>query len=224
MIFTILHLGEMTGSVVTKLWSWRTVGQSSALDVGQTVCTDLVLQLPHPASALLNGKSSGAFLESLTTILHRSPHRHFATLPDHNHESSKYTAPARRIAKRQLANMSTLADEFLLDAGDDSGSDAGGDDHDDGLYGDGLRTNGAGTNGDTAMGDFADGGEEGDGDREMTEGLDDELPDDLETAKAEIEKKHLGGVRDVRTVAGLMKTLTPVLEVSISPSSITPLA
>lgn len=38
--------------------------------------------------------------------------------------------------------------------------------------------------------------------------------DDEEEAKAKVEKMQLGGVSDVRTVAGLMKTLEPVLEVS----------
>ncbi|KAL8955803.1 MAG: hypothetical protein Q9193_006473, partial [Seirophora villosa] len=36
--------------------------------------------------------------------------------------------------------------------------------------------------------------------------------DDEEEAKAKVEKMQLGGVSDVRTVAGLMKTLEPVLE------------
>lgn len=39
--------------------------------------------------------------------------------------------------------------------------------------------------------------------------------DDEEEAKAKVEKMHLGGVSDVRNVAGLMKTLEPVLEVGL---------
>lgn len=39
--------------------------------------------------------------------------------------------------------------------------------------------------------------------------------EDEEEAKAKVEKMQLGGVSDVRTVAGLMKTLEPVLEVSL---------
>ena len=37
--------------------------------------------------------------------------------------------------------------------------------------------------------------------------------DDEEARKAKVEKMHLGGVDDVRSVAGLMKVLEPVLEV-----------
>jgi len=45
-------------------------------------------------------------------------------------------------------------------------------------------------------------------------GLDD-VPDEEET-KAKVEKMKLGGVADVRSVAVLMKTLQPVLEVIMS--------
>ena len=37
--------------------------------------------------------------------------------------------------------------------------------------------------------------------------------EDEEEAKAKVEKMQLGGVNDVRSVAGLMKTLEPVLQV-----------
>jgi U4/U6 small nuclear ribonucleoprotein PRP31 len=40
---------------------------------------------------------------------------------------------------------------------------------------------------------------------------------DEEEAKAKVEKMQLGGVNDVRNVAGLMKTLEPVLEVGFLP-------
>lgn len=61
-------------------------------------------------------------------------------------------------------------------------------------------------------------------DEDEDEGEDADMMDDLDgdaalgtdDTKAKIEKMQLGGVRDVRTVAGLMKTLAPVLEVSTS--------
>lgn len=58
------------------------------------------------------------------------------------------------------------------------------------------------------------------GDMLVSEPLDD-APDE-EEAKAKVEKMQLGGVSDVRTVAGLMKTLEPVLEVGFPfPPSLT---
>ena len=39
--------------------------------------------------------------------------------------------------------------------------------------------------------------------------------EDEDEAKARVEKMQLGGVNDVRSVAGLMKTLAPVMEVSL---------
>jgi U4/U6 small nuclear ribonucleoprotein PRP31 len=45
-----------------------------------------------------------------------------------------------------------------------------------------------------------------------------ESGDNEEEVKAKIEKMQLAGVSDVRSVAGLMKTLEPVLEVSELPS------
>lgn len=53
-----------------------------------------------------------------------------------------------------------------------------------------------------------------DGDMLGSETLDD-APDE-EEAKAKVEKMQLGGVNDVRNVAGLMKTLEPVLVVGLS--------
>ena len=60
-------------------------------------------------------------------------------------------------------------------------------------------------------------GEEDDDDDEMI--VDGNLEDvaDEQEAKAKVEKMQLGGVSDVRTVASLMKSLEPVLEVSPSP-------
>lgn len=43
--------------------------------------------------------------------------------------------------------------------------------------------------------------------------------DDEEEAKAKVEKMQLGGVNDVRSVAGLMKSLEPVLQVGAPPFS-----
>jgi U4/U6 small nuclear ribonucleoprotein PRP31 len=43
--------------------------------------------------------------------------------------------------------------------------------------------------------------------------------DDEDETKSKVEKLRLGGVRDVRSVAGLMKKLAPVLDVSRSGST-----
>jgi hypothetical protein len=64
--------------------------------------------------------------------------------------------------------------------------------------------------------------EEVDEDEDMTgmnNGTIDAL-DDEEEAMAKVEKMQLGAVKDVRSVAGLMKTLEPVLEVSTFPTSL----
>lgn len=55
--------------------------------------------------------------------------------------------------------------------------------------------------------------DEGNAQKQIDEDLDDE-----DAAKAKVEKMQLGGVSDVRNVAGLMKQLQPVLEVSSSQS------
>ncbi|KAL1864267.1 hypothetical protein VTK73DRAFT_6016 [Phialemonium thermophilum] len=105
--------------------------------------------------------------------------------------------------------MSTLADELLQDF-EDSGSEA--DDsrqEDDNLFA-GLRTleNGEG---DVNM-ENVDTDDENEEDGTAGIELDDVKAEDPEETKARIEKLQLGGVRDVRHVAGLMKTLEPVLE------------
>ncbi|KAK3383874.1 hypothetical protein B0T24DRAFT_646037 [Lasiosphaeria ovina] len=119
--------------------------------------------------------------------------------------------------------MSTLADELLQDF-EDSGSDAGGDDPQDDFLDDGALSLGADANGDLAMNDDddeaadpagGDGDSDGSGSGDMMDGVVDVTAgrtDEPDEAKAKIEKMQLGGVRDVRAVAGLMKTLTPVLE------------
>ena len=109
--------------------------------------------------------------------------------------------------------MSTLADELLNDF-EDSGSEDGGEQPS------GLLQNNAPPvingikpkyNGFTEM----DIDEEEDEDEEMGEDDRVKLEDveDEEEAKAKVEKMQLGGVNDVRSIAGLMKTLEPVLEV-----------
>jgi U4/U6 small nuclear ribonucleoprotein PRP31 len=117
--------------------------------------------------------------------------------------------------------MSTLADELLQDF-EDSGSE-GGEEQNDGLFPEseeskngpnGYANAHSGTNGRMEL----DGDEEEvDEDQEMAgvndSGLDVE---DEEETKAKVEKMELGGVDDVRSVARLMKTLEPVLEVSNS--------
>ncbi len=117
--------------------------------------------------------------------------------------------------------MSTLEQELLNDF-EDSGSD--GEAENGGLFPDhdeastGLqhvpKTNGHG---------HADGGMELDGDEEEVDDEDqqmggtgdlDEL-DDEDATKAKVEKMQFGAVEDVRSVAGLMEQLEPVLEVCL---------
>ena len=122
--------------------------------------------------------------------------------------------------------MSTLADELLLDF-EDSGSEGEGEDNAH-LFADpeevalSMNRNATGLSGASEM--ELDGDEEAvDEDDEMAgmnSGAIDAAEDEEET-KAKVEKMQLGRVDDVRSVAGLMKTLEPVLEVSnisITPS------
>lgn len=113
--------------------------------------------------------------------------------------------------------MSTLADELLQDF-EDSGSEGEGQneglfpdngDSKDGLNGHAIH---AGANGSMEL----DGDEEEvDEDEEMGGVTDSGIDvEDEEETKAKVEKMELGGVDDVRSVARLMKTLEPVLEVS----------
>ncbi|KAK3941881.1 Pre-mRNA-processing factor 31 [Diplogelasinospora grovesii] len=110
--------------------------------------------------------------------------------------------------------MSTLADELLQDF-EDSGSEASAEQEEDGSLGDSALHTGLTPNGDAAM-DDAEARDDEDEDEEMdgTNGDAAEGAEDPEETKAKIEKMQLGGVRDVRSVASLMKTLGPVLEVS----------
>ena len=108
--------------------------------------------------------------------------------------------------------MATLADELLNDF-EDNGSGDEGEQQNGFLQGpasplgpnDHQRNNGS---------MLIDDEEEDDEDDEMMNG-DHNMEDaqDEEETKAKVEKMQLGGVSDVRNVAGLMKTLEPVLEV-----------
>lgn len=113
--------------------------------------------------------------------------------------------------------MSTLADELLNDF-EDSGSEGEEQTNGDLLQSDEPRTSlfNAPKAQDGDVMDL-DGDEEDIEDAEMggMNGNAIELADDEEEAKAKVEKMQLGSVDDVRSVAGLMKTLEPVLEVSI---------
>jgi U4/U6 small nuclear ribonucleoprotein PRP31 len=114
--------------------------------------------------------------------------------------------------------MSTLADELLQDF-EDSGSENG-ERQDEGLFAndEGFEDTKSATlraNGESME---LDGDEEEVGEDEEMGGVNDSGVDveDEEETKAKVEKMEFGGVDDVRSVAKLMKTLEPVLEVSIS--------
>ena len=106
--------------------------------------------------------------------------------------------------------MSTLADDLLKDF-EDSGSENAEQDEE---PQDGTSTPPT-TNGHSPDGMILDDDEEGSGDEDEAMG-DLKDADDEDEAKAKVEKMKLGGVSDVRSVAGLMKTLEPVLEVSLN--------
>jgi U4/U6 small nuclear ribonucleoprotein PRP31 len=107
--------------------------------------------------------------------------------------------------------MSTLADELLQDF-EDSGSEP--EDAQNGDLGSNDTTR---PNGHASVGDMdVDAEQSGEEDEEMG-GVEDsavEPVDDADEAKAKVEKMQLRGVSDVRSVASLMQTLEPVLEVS----------
>lgn len=113
--------------------------------------------------------------------------------------------------------MATLADELLNDF-EDSGSEDEGNKETGGF----LQQD----QGDEST-ERANGGMELDGDEEEVKDENEELDllgvpkgesagdrTEEEEAKDKIEKMELGGVSDVRSVAGLMKTLEPILDVS----------
>jgi len=114
-----------------------------------------------------------------------------------------------------ISNMATLADELLNDF-EDSGSEE--DDRQNGFLQDGATPPATDGRAHAENGSMVlDGDEEDiDEDEEMAaaaEANDVAGADDEEEAKAKVEKMQLGGVSDVRNVAGLMKTLEPVLQV-----------
>lgn len=101
--------------------------------------------------------------------------------------------------------MSTVADDLLNDFGS-SGDEAEDQEHD------GLAQTGDATTERDANAMDVDGDQ--DDDEEAQNGVAD--LNDAEATKAKVEKMQLGAVKDVRSVASLMQTLEPVLEVSDS--------
>ena len=125
--------------------------------------------------------------------------------------------------------MATLADELLNDF-EDSGSEN--EDNANGFHdGDDPEQQHAQSPGDDPGNGLPE--MDVDGDEEEMEDSKEEVTvkdpagtdtvDDEEDTKAKVEKMRLGGVRDVRSVAGLMKTLQPVLEVRYSIAPLKPL-
>lgn len=108
--------------------------------------------------------------------------------------------------------MSTLADELLNDF-EDNGSEDESEQQNGFLHG---SASPPGPNGHQKV--HGDDMEEDDEDEEMLNGSNGmEDAQDEEETKAKVEKMQLGGVSDVRNVAGLMRTLEPVLEVLLTP-------
>ncbi|KAI4101113.1 MAG: hypothetical protein LQ339_005236 [Xanthoria mediterranea] len=112
--------------------------------------------------------------------------------------------------------MSTLADELLNDF-EDSASEGEEKDQNGFLRESATPPTAAQTNGHKEHTFMVLDGDEEEDDDEAEDGIQNgdlklEDADDEEEAKAKVEKMQLGRVTDVRTVAGLMKTLEPVLE------------
>lgn len=112
--------------------------------------------------------------------------------------------------------MSTVADDLLNDFGS-SGDEAEGDEvQDNGLHLNNDQEDANGADRDSMDVDGNDGaGKDDDDENDQADSL-----GDAEAAKIKIEKMQLGGVKDVRSVAGLMQTLQPILEVSTSLSQV----
>lgn len=144
---------------------------------------------------------------------------------------SSHPSSLETTAWKTLRTMSTLADELLNDF-EDSGSDGEADRflHDEPSSPQPSAAKQSSTLNGSSEGIIMDVDEEEDDDEEDMEmgnvgsRVSDsvEPADDEEEAKAKVEKMHLGGVSDVRNVAGLMKTLEPVLEVGYALLSPTP--
>ena len=112
--------------------------------------------------------------------------------------------------------MSTLADELLNDF-EDNGSEDESEQRNGFLQG---SASPPGPNGHQRVRGpvLGDDMEDDNEDEEMLNGSNGmEDAQDEEETKAKVEKMQLGGVSDVRNVAGLMRTLEPVLEVLLSP-------
>ncbi|KAI1297589.1 hypothetical protein F5Y03DRAFT_386883 [Xylaria venustula] len=109
--------------------------------------------------------------------------------------------------------MSTLADELLQDF-EDSGSENGDAQNDDGLDLDSAPVVSPEANRQEDGGDMmldGDEEEEADEDEEMGDGIVNALEDE-EAAKARVEKLQLGNVNDVRKVTSVMDRLDPLLK------------
>lgn len=119
--------------------------------------------------------------------------------------------------------MATIADELLNDF-EDSGDENEEAPSEDFFANDGAVEDGGGQNG-TSHAKRRNGEMELEEDEEAAQDADGEAPthlkmedaeDEAET-KARVEKMELKAVSDVRSVAGLMKQLDPVIEVSSTP-------
>lgn len=108
--------------------------------------------------------------------------------------------------------MATLADELLNDF-DDSGDEQ--DEENNGFHS-GEDNDGQETGLNAAESMEVDANEDEEAEEESDARKADDDLEGEEEAKAKVEKMQLGGVSDVRNVAGLMKQLQPVLEVSYS--------
>jgi U4/U6 small nuclear ribonucleoprotein PRP31 len=103
--------------------------------------------------------------------------------------------------------MSTVAEDLLNDFG--SSGDEAEEEHNDGL----IKDEATSGNRDAMEldGDF-------NADADVKDGEDSENErnnrEDSEARKVKVEKMQLGGVKDVQSVASLMRTLEPILEVS----------
>lgn len=106
--------------------------------------------------------------------------------------------------------MSTVADDLLNDFGS-SGDEA--EEVENGGLAQGDDDN---TNDDRDAMDV-DGAAPDKDEDDASSGNDVNDADDAEATKAKVEKMQLGGVKDVRSVASLMQTLEPILEVSTPP-------
>lgn len=112
--------------------------------------------------------------------------------------------------------MASLADELLNDFEDDGDAN---DEQENGFHDENEAHDADGLRASPDLGRDGDEEEMEDADEDVaaSESTAVETADDEDETKARVEKMRLGGVRDVRSVAGLMKTLEPVLEVSSLP-------